>query len=105
MYRLQALILGLLMIASPSFSDGADVKWPDCYCTDKSGARLELGDVICMSVGGRDFMARCEMSLNTPMWREISGGCLSSHLRPNLSQPMQYTPLVYPQVGITETRS
>lgn len=105
MYRLHALILGLLMITSPSFSEGADVQWPDCYCTDKSGARLELGDVICMSVGGRDFMARCEMSLNTPMWREISGACLSSQISPNISQPAQYTPLVDAQVGISKPRS
>ena len=24
------------------------------------------------------FMARCEMSLNNPMWREVQEGCLSS---------------------------
>ena len=58
------------------------MKWPDCYCTDKTGARVELGTEICMQVGGRDFIARCEMSLNNPMWREISQGCLSSSNQP-----------------------
>jgi hypothetical protein len=56
--------------------------WPDCYCTDKTGQRLELGDIVCMSVGGRDFMARCEMSQNNPMWREVGGSCFSSKLLP-----------------------
>jgi hypothetical protein len=30
-------------------------------------------------------MAQCQMSLNNPMWREISDGCLSSGLK--LPQP------------------
>lgn len=51
-----------------------------CYCTDKTGARVELGQEICLQVGGRMFTARCEMSLNNPMWREQADGCLSSRL-------------------------
>lgn len=67
---------------APAF---ADVKTPqgkviDCYCTDKTGARVELGQTICLQVDGRMFMARCEMSLNNPMWRELQSGCLSSAL-------------------------
>ena len=33
-----------------------------------------------MLVDGRMFMAQCQMSLNVPMWREVSKGCLSSSL-------------------------
>ncbi len=47
----------------------------ECYCTDASGQRIEMGDMICLNVGGRQFTARCEMSLNNPMWREVSDGC------------------------------
>ena len=71
-----------IIISSLTYADEAKVKWPDCYCTDKTGARVELGTEICMQVGGRDFIARCEMSLNNPMWREISQGCLSSSNHP-----------------------
>jgi len=46
-----------------AFAQEAKVPYPDCYCTDKTGARVELGVMICMEVGGRDFIARCEMSL------------------------------------------
>lgn len=63
----------------------ADVTTPsgkvqDCYCTDSGGARVELGDMICLHVDGRMFLARCEMSLNNPMWREVREGCSLSEL-------------------------
>lgn len=61
----------------------ADVKTPsgkviDCYCTNTEGARVELGETICLYVDGRAFLAQCQMSLNVPMWRDIGQGCLSS---------------------------
>ncbi|MCT8160614.1 hypothetical protein [Pseudoruegeria sp. SHC-113] len=81
----------LLAAATPAL---ADVKGPggkviDCYCTDKSGARVELGEMICLQVDGRMFMAQCQMSLNNPMWREISEGCLSSNVSPGLLDRLQ----------------
>ncbi|MDC0737313.1 hypothetical protein N6L24_03410 [Cognatishimia sp. SS12] len=64
----------------------ADVTAPsgrviECYCTDKTGSRVELGEMTCLQVDGRMFMAQCQMSQNVPMWREISPGCLSSSLQ------------------------
>ena len=64
---------------------GADVVLPDgkvieCFCTDKTGGRVELGQTICLYVDGRAFMARCEMSLNVPMWRETGESCTTSFL-------------------------
>lgn len=53
----------------------------DCFCTDRGGARIELGESICLAVDGRMFMARCEMSQNVPMWRDTGGNCLSSDLQ------------------------
>ena len=63
----------------------ADVTGPggktiDCYCTDKSGSRVELGELRCLQVDGRMFMAQCQMSLNVPMWREVQSSCLSASL-------------------------
>ncbi len=80
----------LLLTASPL---GADVTSPsgktvDCYCTDRQGARIELGETICLQVDGRMFMAQCQMSLNVPMWREVAQGCLSSQLH-SPQQPPQ----------------
>jgi hypothetical protein len=77
------IVLGLLGLAGPAVADvtGPNGKVQDCYCTDTSGARVELGETICLHVDGRMFMAQCQMSLNVPMWREVSKGCLSSRLQ------------------------
>lgn len=84
MKKLSTLIF--LIVAPMAESVSADVKGPggkviDCYCTDKVGSRVELGDTICLQVDGRMFMAQCQMSLNVPMWREVQKGCLSSRLQ------------------------
>lgn len=75
----------LICLASPAI---ADVKTPsgkviDCYCTDTQGARVELGETICLFVNGRAFMAQCQMSLNVPIWRDVGQGCLSSSVAPD----------------------
>ena len=78
----------LILMALPVYADviGPGGKTVDCYCTDTSGARVELGQTICLQVDGRMFMAQCQMSLNVPMWREVAQGCLSSSL-PQSLQP------------------
>ena len=77
----------LVLLASPALSDATiGGKTVDCYCTDTGGARIELGEQICLQVDGRMFTAQCQMSLNVPMWREIGDGCLSSGL-PQSVQP------------------
>jgi len=79
MFRV-AMILALL--ATPALADvtGPGGKVIDCYCTDTQGARVELGQSICLFVDGRAFMARCEMALNVPIWRDTGEGCVSSLL-------------------------
>jgi hypothetical protein len=73
-----------LALAVPS----AIAKTADCYCTDRAGSRVELGQTICMQVDGRMFMAQCQMSQNVPMWREVGQGCLSSQARPFSESPV-----------------
>ncbi|MGG7566405.1 hypothetical protein ACQ5SO_09620 [Rhodovulum sp. DZ06] len=48
--------------------------YPDCYCTNR-GARVEMGALSCLRVGGEEFTARCGMSLNNPAWRRVRDGC------------------------------
>ncbi len=64
-------------------------KTVECYCTDRQGARVELGQFTCLEVDGRRFTAQCQMSLNVPMWREVAQECLSSEDRsqPGAAQP------------------
>ncbi|MGI3211351.1 hypothetical protein ACROSR_09575 [Roseovarius tibetensis] len=80
------LIVPLVLAATPAFSDSVpDGTAADCYCTDRNGDRVEMGETICLQVDGKMFMAQCQMSLNNPMWRKVSDGCLSSGLK--LPQP------------------
>ncbi len=80
---MKQLIPLFLILANPVLADIVTPKGKviDCYCTDKSGSRVELGETICLQVDGRMFMAQCQMSLNVPMWRETQEGCLSSRLQ------------------------
>jgi len=80
---MRRFFLVLWLCATPALADvtGPAGKVQDCYCTDKSGSRVELGELICLQVDGRMFMAQCQMSLNVPMWREVQEGCLSSELK------------------------
>jgi hypothetical protein len=74
------VIFILSLTAVPAFADvtGPGGKTVECYCTDSQGARVELGESICLQVDGRAFMAQCDMSLNVPIWRDTGQGCLSS---------------------------
>jgi len=49
--------------------------YPDCYCTDSLGQRVEMGEMACLIIGARRVLARCGMSVNNPAWREQSEGC------------------------------
>ena len=79
---MKRLFTVLMLVACPAAADvtSPSGKTVECYCTDRSGARIELGETICLQVDGRMFMAQCQMSLNVPMWREVQEGCLSSSL-------------------------
>jgi len=80
------LLLPLILAATPALSDATiGGKTVECYCTDTQGARVEMGEMICLRVDGRMFMAKCAMSLNVPIWRKVSDGCLSS----SLSEPVE----------------
>ena len=92
------------LAASPALADATiGGKVIDCYCTDTQGARIELGEVICLSVGGRMFTAQCQMSLNVPMWRELSEGCASSGLE--RGDPPLKTRLVHAHVAFAKAQA
>lgn len=81
--RLAALGVFALPAYNPALADyEKNGKTVECYCTDTGGAHIDVGETICLQVDGRMFMAQCQMSLNVPMWREMSQGCLSSQAAP-----------------------
>lgn len=98
-------LIAAILIAPPNAPAFADVVGPggkviDCFCTDQTGSRVELGQSICLNVNGRRFTARCEMSQNVPMWREQQDGCVSSNLFEQLKrlQPSADPLPVHPKI-------
>ena len=59
----------------PKPKDG--FRYPDCFCTDSQGNRIELGQTTCLQIGSTQVLARCKMSLNNPSWKRIQEGCPS----------------------------
>ncbi len=76
------ILILICLAASPAIADvsGPNGRTVDCFCTDTQGLRVELGETICLTVGGRAYMAQCDMSLNVPTWRDTGQGCFSSSL-------------------------
>ncbi len=74
----------------PPAKDG--YSYPECYCTNR-GLKVPMGALTCLTVGRRMFLARCAMSLNNPIWREVQDGCPSSRARigatPSPAVPLQ----------------
>lgn len=54
----------------------------DYYCTGPNGARFEMGEVTCLVNNSCtvSWMAKCDMSLNNPMWRKVRDGCPAASL-------------------------
>ncbi|WP_299839520.1 hypothetical protein [uncultured Jannaschia sp.] len=69
--------LALCLAALPAVADttAPSGRMIECYCTDSTGGRVEMGERICLSVGGRAFVALCAMSLNVPIWRDTGKAC------------------------------
>jgi len=96
-----------LLAALPAQADiaGPGGRVIDCYCTDSRGARVELDREICLVVDGRAFIARCEMSLNNPIWRDTGRSCVGSSLRPlQLFEPAPDPGGIDPDVAASEDK-
>ena len=78
--RMIKFALVALFAAMPGHADQkTGGKVIECYCTDSAGGRVELGQSICLIVDGRAFMAKCEMALNNPIWRDTGEACTLSY--------------------------
>ena len=74
-------MVALLLLSNPAMTDvGTGDTAIECFCTDTYGQRVELGKSICLFVDGRAFVAKCEMSLNNPIWRDTGVNCTMSRL-------------------------
>lgn len=69
------LLVGGLLIAGALLARaaGAHTTHP-CPCR-YAGSDVAPGAVVCLSVGGKSSLARCEMVLNNPSWRILNTPC------------------------------
>ncbi|MCO6186420.1 hypothetical protein [Rhizobium sp. L1K21] len=47
----------------------------DCTCVNKGGALYHLGERACINVGGKSYLAECQMNLNNTSWEKVEDGC------------------------------
>ena len=80
------ILLVLLAVPTLSFAEGLKegelatgvMRMPgvEYFCTDTVGKRHEIGEVMCLNATScQQFLAKCDMSLNNPMWRQVQEGC------------------------------
>jgi hypothetical protein len=65
------------LISNPNFTQPPakeGFSYPDYYCTDSKGQRVEMGETAWLIIGSRRVLARCGISVNSPAWREQSEG-------------------------------
>lgn len=69
-----AIACSLLLISSAALAQQSD---PDCQCRAPGGEMRNLGTVECVNIVGTLKLVRCEMSTNTPFWKDLEGiqGC------------------------------
>ncbi|MHA1527993.1 MAG: hypothetical protein ACTSVG_03160 [Alphaproteobacteria bacterium] len=66
------------LISNPNFTQPPPKEghsYPEYYCTNSKGQRIEIGETACLAIGSRRVPARCGISVNSPAWREESGDC------------------------------
>lgn len=69
------IVLGLLLVASTSTVSAPAMAGQDCYCKSRDGKQHAIGEVACMTVDGKSYLAQCEMNLNVTSWSKLQEGC------------------------------
>ena len=64
-----ALAIACATVAFPVAAD------PDCTCTNRDGGEFHVGQVTCLDVDGKRYLARCEMVLNVTSWKKVGNEC------------------------------
>lgn len=52
-----------------------------CWCRDQAGQH-PLGTILCLKVGGRERLMRCERVQNNTSWRVLAEECPTAALTP-----------------------
>lgn len=69
------VVLGLPLVVIAAIASVPAFAGENCYCKNTDGKQHAVGEVACMTVGGRSYLAQCEMNLNVTSWSKLQDGC------------------------------
>jgi len=65
------LVAGVAVTLATAAAAQSDIP---CWCRDNAGQH-PLGTILCMRVGDKERLVRCERVQNNTSWRTLSEGC------------------------------
>ncbi|AYG58843.1 hypothetical protein QD460_31865 [Rhizobium jaguaris] len=69
------LVLGLSFAAIAVIASAPAMAGQNCYCKNKDGTLHAVGELACMTVDGKSYLAQCQMNLNVTSWSKLQDGC------------------------------
>ncbi|TXI04785.1 MAG: hypothetical protein E6Q76_11960 [Rhizobium sp.] len=69
------VVLGLPLVVIAAIASVPALAGQNCYCKNTDGRQHAVGEVACMTVGGKSYLAQCEMNLNVTSWAKLQDGC------------------------------
>ncbi|AYG65899.1 MULTISPECIES: hypothetical protein [unclassified Rhizobium] len=69
------VVLGLPLVVITAVTGVPALAGENCYCKNTDGKQHAVGEVACMTIGDRSYLAQCEMNLNVTSWAKLQDGC------------------------------
>jgi hypothetical protein len=69
------IVLGLSLVVIAVIANAPALAGQDCYCKNRDGKLHTVGEVACVTVDGKSYLAQCEMNLNVTSWSKLQDGC------------------------------
>ncbi|MGY5803388.1 hypothetical protein ACXHMN_18825 [Rhizobium sp. LEGMi12c] len=69
------VVLGLPLVVIAVIAGAPVFAGENCYCKNTDGKQHAVGEIACMTVGDKSYLAQCEMNLNVTSWAKLQDGC------------------------------
>ncbi|MEF0939075.1 hypothetical protein [Rhizobium sp. BR 362] len=69
------IVLGLSLVVIALIASAPALGGKDCYCKNTDGKLHAVGEIACLTVDGKSYLAQCEMNLNVTSWSKLQDGC------------------------------
>lgn len=89
------VVLGLPLVVMTVMASVSASAGENCYCKNTDGKQHAVGEVACMTVGGKSYLAQCEMNLNVTSWSKLQDGCPVTEKSPWRQSAWHVTPIAF----------